>query len=990
MGYKMNAPCGSKEAKINLSALSVPIPSKLSHNSNMVERLDICLLGGFSLRGAGQAVRGLNAERPQSLLAYLLLHRQAPISRRRLAFTFWPDSSDEQARTNLRNLLHTLRRGLPEADSFLALDTHTVQWRSGSPFTLDVAAFQEALAAAQQASVPALRRQQLETAVSHYKGPLLPGNYDDWLIPLRETLQQEYQDALRQLALLLAESSAWQTAVHYARLLQKEDPLSETAVMLLMQLYAQMGDEAAVRRAYQAGANALRQELDAEPGLALQTAYAHALQHMAATSQAETEWETAVTPSPRLSPRQAPHLPRQATPFVDREAELAKLAAQLANPACRLLTIMGPGGVGKTRLALQAATGHVTIFADGAAFIPLAAITDPLILPSAIAQGLPFTFTRTASRAAQLLQYLADKEMLLVLDNVEQLGPHITFLTDILAAAPHIKLLVTSRQRLQLREEWLFPLQGLPLPSSQQPGDLNENSAVTLFLQVARQHESRFAPTPADMQAIVRICQLVDGMPLGLELAAPWIRLLSCAEISEEIEKNLDFLTSAHQNIPERHRSMRAVFNQSWEMLTPAEQAVFSSLSLFVGGFSREAAEQVAGASLPLLSGLLDKSLVRRLDNGRYDIHELLRQYAASQLQQSADPYAAQSGFAAYYVDLVETAVDHLIGPEQQLWLDTLETEYDNLQAALSWSVAAQETETAVRLGAALGRYWWLRHPLIEGDNWLRQILALPGPHTAHRARAMCYAGMLARLRRDYSAAETWLTQCLQDQQQMDGTLDLGRTLNELGMLYLEQGAFAQAQPLFETWLALARQLESAHGVTIALLNLGMTAQYQDHFQQAEAYYEEGLTLARQHRLLTNVAMILNSYSTLHLELHQWEQARAMLLESMQLNLDLGHKSGLAWSFLGLLTLHHQAGHWETAAHLVGVQERLRRELGAALPPANQLHFEALVADLQQRLSVERLAAFQQQGREMTLEEAASMAQTSGECGLQCAETAVP
>ncbi|MCZ7673122.1 MAG: hypothetical protein M5U34_41395 [Chloroflexi bacterium] len=292
-------------------------------------------------------MRGLNAERPQSLLAYLLLHRQAPILRRRLAFAFWPDSSDEQARTNLRNLLHTLRRGLPEADSFLALDTHTVQWRSGSPFTLDVAAFQEALAAAQQASVPALRRQQLETAVSHYKGPLLPGNYDDWLIPLRETLQQEYQDALRQLALLLAESSAWQTAVHYARLLQKEDPLSETAVMLLMQLYAQMGDESCCAPGLSGRGQRLAPGARRRAGPGAANRLCPRLAAYGGNQSGRNRVGNGRYPLSTPLPRQAPHLPRQATPFVDREAELAKLAAQLANPACRLLTIMGPGGVGK-------------------------------------------------------------------------------------------------------------------------------------------------------------------------------------------------------------------------------------------------------------------------------------------------------------------------------------------------------------------------------------------------------------------------------------------------------------------------------------------------------------------------------------------------------------------------------------------------------------------------------------------------------------------
>ena len=943
----------------------------------MDERLHICLLGEFSVSKGDQLVRGLNAERPQSLLAYLLLHRHTPVSRQRLAYAFWPDSAEEQARTNLRNLLHTLRRSLPDADSLLQMDTHTVQWSPGADYTLDVADFQAAWQASTHARDAATRRQALETAVSLYKGSLLPGNYDDWLIPIREALQQSYQQALTQLTQLLAEKGSSETAVHYARLLQREDPLAETAVMLLMQLYAQTGDQTAVRRAYHTYKTALRQELDAEPGLALQTAYATALQRVGAEYiTGETEKEPAPSAS-RTSPRQSPHLPPQPTPFIGREEELAKLAERLAEPTCRLVTIVGSGGTGKTRLALQSAYGHVTIFTDGAAFIPLASVTDPLILPSAIAQGLGFNFSRASSPTAQLLHYLADKEQLLVLDNMEQLGEKVTFLAEILAAAPNVKLLITSRRRLQLQEEWVLPLHGLPLPSQQNLDDVTTNNAVSLFVQAAQQHDPSFVPNAEMWPAIRRICQLVDGLPLGLELAAPWIRLLSCAEIAAEIEKNLDFLTSPQLNVPERHRSIRAVFNQSWDMLTSAEQQIFACLSLFVGGFSREGAEQVANANLLVLSRLLDKSLVRHLSNGRYDSHELLRQYAAAQLETLSTRTAAHSRFAAYYVTLAETAVTYLTSPDQQIWLDKLDVEYDNLRAALNWSVQNNNTETAVRLGAALGRYWWLRYRPIEGGNWLRQILALPGPPTDLRARALSYAGMLARLRRDYQEAETYLTTCIDTQQQSGSELDLGRSLNELGMVYLDQGESSRAQPLFEAWLTLARRLESTHGISIALLNLGMVMQQQGHFSQAEAYYQESLALSRQLGLLTNVAMLLNSYSMLLLDQNRLEPARTMLLESMQLNLDLGHKDGLAWAFLGLLTLHHLAGHVQTAAQLAGVQEMLRGELGTPLPPANQLHFERIVHDLQESMSAETFTTYQHRGRMMTLNEAMQLVQNA-------------
>lgn len=938
----------------------------------MDERLYICLLGEFSVSKGDQLVRSLNAERPQSLLAYLLLHRHTPVSRQRLAYTFWPDSAEEQARTNLRNLLHTLRRSLPDADSLLQIDTHTVQWCPEADYTLDVADFQAAWQASTQTKDAASRRQALETAVSLYKGSLLPGNYDDWLIPIREELQQTYQEGLRQLVRLLAEMDEHETAVGYARRLQREDPLSETAVILLMQLYAHLGDQTAIHRTYQQCVNALRQELDAEPGIETQTAYTAALrQAVGDTSPLPAETATTTPTHLRASPRQSPQLPPQPTPFIGREQELAKLAEYLADPHCRLLTIVGPGGTGKTRLALQTAYGHATIFADGVAFVPLASIVDPLILPTALGQGLRFPFTRDASRKKQILQYLADKELLLVLDNVEQLGEKVGFMTEILAVAPRVKLLVTSRQRLNLPEEWAFPLQGLPLPDGRDVSAMPENAAAALFMQSARRHDASFAPTPDDWQAVGRICHLVDGMPLGLELAAPWIRLLSCAEIAQEIEKSLDFLTSTHATQPDRHRSMRAVFNQSWEMLTPAEQAVFSSLSLFVGGFSREAAEQVAGATLPILSDLWDKSLVRRLANGRYDIHELLRQYAAAQREQAA----AHARFTAYYVNLAETAVAYLTTPDQQTWLDKLDMEYDNLRAVLSWVLAAKDEKTAVRLGVALGRYWWLRYRAEEGGLWLRQILDLPGPITEERSHALTFAGMLARLRRNYAEAETWLTQSISQQRTFADKQNLGLSLNELGMVYLDQGLFEKAQPYFEEWLALARALNFTHGISISLLNLGMVMHHQGQFEQAAAYYQESLALSRQLGLQTNRAMALNSFIILRLEQNQLHEAREMLRESFALNLELGYQDGLSWAFLGALILHYLAGYAETAAILTGVHESCRQTLGAPLPPANQRHFEQICADLREQLGVEAFALYQQQGRFMALPEAAVLAQ---------------
>ncbi len=944
----------------------------------MADKLRICLLGEFSLAYEGRPVTALNAERPQTLLAFLLLHRHAPQSRQRLAFTLWPDSSDAQARANLRKLLHTLRQILPDAGAFLALDTHTVQWRPDAAFWLDAAEFQDALEAARKSKDYRKKQQWLEKAIGLYKGPLLPGNYDDWIFPLREEYHQAYLEGLNQLLMVLEGAGEYRAAIRYGRLWQQQDPLDETVAAFLMRLHALSGDRAGVRRVYQDCKAALQQELDAEPGPETQAAYQAALQ-LAEKGEGKGEQEELVAiplaGTPRASPRQAWQLPPQSTPFIGREVELAQLAQLLADPNCRLLTIVGPGGVGKTRLGLEAAKGHVTVFTHGAAFVPFASITDPALIPSVIAQDLHIHLQTAAPRHSQLLAYLQDKELLLLLDNMEQLCADVTFLGEMLDAAPQVKILATSRQRLNLQQEWVFDLYGLPVPDLLQLDRLEENSAATLFLQSARQLDPRFTPGAEDRAALVRICQLVDGMPLGLKLAATWVRLLSCAEIAAEIEKNLDFLVSSQQDIPERHRSMRAVFDQSWGMLSSEEQDVFRCLSLFRGGFDREAAAQVALATLPVLASLLDKSLIRRADTGRYDVHELVRQFAESNLGANPSAHsAAKTRFAAYFLDFAEAAAPLLTSGDQDIWLRRLEMEYDNLRVLLAWCLEARDEHTAVRLGAALGRFWWLRFRPLEGSNWLRQILALPGPENPARARAMAAAGVLARMQRSYEDAEGWLVASSALQRELGCKQDLGQSLNELGMLAIDQGDFRRARALFAEWLDLARELDYPHGISIALLNLGMTAHHQKAYGEAEELYIESLALARRFGLKTNVAMVLNSYSLLLLERQRISQAKSMLRESVRLTEALGYRDGLSWAVVGLVNAAELEGNLEVAARLVGVADALRQAVGSPLPPVNQADFDCLVKRLKEQMGEEKFDSQRQTGRHMPLDQALALA----------------
>jgi predicted ATPase/class 3 adenylate cyclase len=382
------------------------------------------------------------------------------------------------------------------------------------------------------------------------------------------------------------------------------------------------------------------------------------------------------------------NLPLPTTPFFGRETELAQIEKMLADPENRLITLTGIGGSGKTRLAIQVARQN-RLYQANVYFIALATITslDDLVL--GIAEAIQYSFQAPpginlpiAEAQSQLLQYLANKKMLLVLDNFEQLTGWADFLASILNAAAEVRLLVTSRERLNLPGEWVLELVGLSYPGQQTRGVFLQYPAVQLFVKAA-ERVSHFAPTENDWPAITLICQLLEGMPLGIEMAAAWVKMLSCQEIAAEIVRNLDFLTATWRGVPERHSTLRAVFDTSWRLLPDDERQVFSRLAVFRGGFRREAASEVADASLPLLATLVDKSFVRRTASGRFEIHPILKQYATEKLDGDPSTQAeVRTRHAHYYSDWLSRMYVDLKGENQFAAMASLRVEIQNLRLA--------------------------------------------------------------------------------------------------------------------------------------------------------------------------------------------------------------------------------------------------------------------------------------------------------------------
>lgn len=642
--------------------------------------LTLKLLGKPQVSHTQQLVTGFISAKAQALLFYLVVTRR-PHARESLAGLLWGEMSETRASKNLRNALSNLRSLVGQ---HLLITRTEVAFNQAASYWLDIENFTTMLTG----DLARKDLQLLHNAVELYIGDFLEGfhcnealMFEEWMLGQRALLKGLAVQALHTLVVNHSAREEHAAGIDYAQRLLTLEPWREETHRHMMLLLARSRQRSAALAQYETCRRVLASELGVEP--------------MAETTALYQRLKATDAPPPH-------NLPPQPTAFVGRQAELAALAAYLHNPQAQLLTLVGPGGIGKTRLALQAATRWVTpeasaelLFVDGVYFVALAAEASPpdaqTSLVASLATVLGFDLQRHVHPQAQLLNFLRNKNLLLILDNFEQYLAEARQLSDILRLAPEVKVLVTSRVRLNLQEEWLMELQGLDYPSTAEISleAALDYGAVSLFVHLARRVRANFTLTESEKAAVIRICQLVEGAPLGLELAASWLRVLACAEVAREIEQGLDFLTTSLQNVPERHRSLRTVFNYSWNLLEPEEQTLFRQLSVFRGGFEREAASQIAGMSLLVLAGLVDKSLLRRTAQGRYEIHDLLRHYAEEQLQANTAEYEqAHDAHCRYYAKLLSQYQAELTGDDVNTALYALQAERENVRAAWDWAIS--------------------------------------------------------------------------------------------------------------------------------------------------------------------------------------------------------------------------------------------------------------------------------------------------------------
>jgi predicted ATPase/transcriptional regulator with XRE-family HTH domain len=615
-------------------------------------------------------------------------------------------------------------------------------------------------------------------------------------------------------------------------------------------------------------------------------------------------------PAPRVN------LPVLPTPLIGRQREVEELTQLLHDPHCRLLTLVGPGGMGKTRLAIETAAQSQAIFADGVYFVPLASVSATRFIVPVMADAIGFTFQSTSliDPLIQLFNYLKEKQALLVVDNLEHLldEPGVEVLADLLAHAPRVKLLATSRESVGVQDEWVFEVQGLPIPENQYTEGSAENTSVELFLQRARRAHVGFQATPEDYPAIVRICQLVNGMPLGIELAAAWVRTLTCHEIAQEIERGLDFLSVSTRDRPARHRSMRAVFDHSWKLLTAEEQAVLLRLSIFQGGFRREAAEQVAEATLAVLSTLVTKSLIRRSSAGRYDLHELIRQFAADYFSDRSDEEQSttRSRHSRYYLTYFSQSDGRLRSAAQRETLAELTAEMDNFRSAWEWGLSHRDIVRVCQVSTTLWYLYELRSWFEEGETVFRDAAeaiqsqlvefnlddkALIAMH-AMRAHSAFLGFRLGKSEAAYAVLLPTATHLQSSTDQFAAAYSLWY----FGLACWYLGKLEKANECLLASLEKAKLCGERWYETMVRQFLGIIALNQGEYDPARRYLTEALTTARGMGDPTLIAHILGFLGQTILALGQPAAAENFLRESLALAQGIGHRHGIGNALDGL------------------------------------------------------------------------------------------
>jgi predicted ATPase/transcriptional regulator with XRE-family HTH domain len=719
---------------------------------------------------------------------------------------------------------------------------------------------------------------------------------------------------------------------------------------------------------------------------------------------------TKTAPLAIQNPKSPNNLPAQLTRLIGREQAVEEISDYLLNDGIRLLTLTGPPGIGKTRLGLQVATQMLDYFRDGVFFVALASLREPDLVASTIVQTLGGKDEADQSPSARLARMLQDKQILLLLDNFEQfLGPELRkqeapnssaaapLVVRLLEECPRLKVLVTSREVLHVRGEQQYTVSPLALPDSGVLPSVETFShypAIALFVDRARTVNPEFALTEENAKVVAAICARLDGLPLAIELVAARSKMLSPSALLARLTAgsgtltSLRLLTGGAHDLPIRHQTLRAAIDWSYDLLDKEEKLLFTRLGVFTGGFTLTAVEAICNAHgelgedvVDVVDSLLNKSLVRVGEQGegevepRFSMLETIHEYALERLTGGGELEQLQGLHVKYYLDLAEAAAAHLAGPEQTLWLNRLDCDYDNLRAAISQALLRGDAEIAARLGGALLRYWMARSHFSEGRKWIERVLAQrenipPLP----LAKLLNGAAILASIQGDHEHA-SWLNEQGLEMYRASGDKSgIANSLNNLGILARHNGEFEQALLFFEESLTLCKELQDENRVAMLLGNLGVTTLDKGDIGRAELLLKESLALCRELGNKRGMVTALGKLAEVAQHRRDYEHMRSLYVEFVALLDEIGDNLSIINVIKGCAAAELAEGRPEYAASLLGAVEALIAASDAPMQPVDQVRFNSMVDDVRSQLDAAHFAETWSRGQEMSANQAMALA----------------